>query len=204
MKNKIVLGLAVLSIAGSIMMTTPASAGAPTKDVAKGPFVQADWDSPDKVGGIKVLSGDYLVGYVESTNRDADGNVTGYTSIFFDANMSPYGSLQVDKNLATGTLNLHAVPASRSEYDANHELIEASSGSVFIDIQVTWTGVGDVIRTPTIFNIASEMGGCITHYRTSGPTRNAVATGTIGGVALSGDISTGFLNGSTATFRTYC
>ena len=128
---------------------------------------------------------DYLILILETVNRDAQGNVTGYTSFAADANGKPYGSFTIDQvNLGSASLAVSGVPASRCEYDANGEFIECTDATM--DANVTWTGYGSLNRENYSLHESFHQGGMgyVLNVTSTGTNRSADAAGSINGTTL--------------------
>jgi hypothetical protein len=186
-KSALVLGITLA------MLATPlqALAGETTHSTLKGGFAIAVWGTygvtPD-FGVVEYFEYyDYLIIIKQTANRDAQGNITGYTEHAADANGSPYGTFTIDRNLGTASISMTDVPASQCEYDANHEFIACLDGGVTMDANVTWTGTGEVIRTHTVWHEQVQADGfkSIFNAHGTGTDRLASAAGTINGTVFS-------------------
>lgn len=113
---------------------------------------------------------------IQTTPR-GDGTATALTT---DNNFAPYGTIQVDqKKLTTATLTAH-VPGLECSYNlVNPEGLYDCSDTV-IDVQVTWTPIGKIVRSSSTFITRPTPGTSIRTY-VDEISREAPAHGSING-----------------------
>ena len=175
-KTALALGITLAAMA----MPLQAIAVPPTKGDVGGQHAVVYWEDPVTGTNANVYADehdDYLLLSLQTYNRDADGNVIGSEVTLAESNLSPYGSLQVDKHLATATVSVTDVPAQRCTYDLNFEVI-GECDHPFIDAQATFTGVGAISREPFVFHGEDIV------VHVAGPSRQATAFGTVAGMTF--------------------
>lgn len=193
MKKTSLAPIALLAALATPLQATASPPGGGTgpevveRDDVSGEFAEVVWEDAS-TGAFGVVyaneSDDLQILQLQTVNRDGDGTVIGYTDIYADANLSPYGSLQIDKSLTTATFSATDVPAQKCEYDANFEFLGCEF-PVPIDAQATFTGVGEISREPAIFHTGGE--GFVATFHSTGPSRQATATGAIEGMTFTDD-----------------
>ena len=173
-------------VAITLLVTSVAADAQVVRTRSGGEFAEAVWDDPQS-GAFGVIfareEDDHIILQLQTVNRDAAGDVTGFTDIYADANLSPYGTLTMDRRLESATIDVVDVPAQRCEFDANFELVGCAVTT--IDAHATWTGLGRISRTTVHRHEVGEGFSITTHSK--GASRQAAATGTIDGTSFTSD-----------------
>lgn len=176
------MSLAALAFAGP----AAAASGQVTQVRFQGTFANAFWfsttatsrtDTTVNASEAKQGSGLFVEQFTE--NFDANGNFTGATETI--ASVTSGFSFALHQSLASASLTGSSLPATTCTFDVNFNQIGCSATT--IDVSVTWTGMGSITRGVTNEHFKSDGFSETDHF--SGTSRDATATGTIGGITLS-------------------
>ncbi len=177
-----VTALTVLALAG------PASAatGQVTQFRLHGTFAETDWftSSPTSFTATTIFASrskhgsELFVGQFVG-NTDANGNFTGGTNT--SADVTSGFSFAIDQTkLTAASTSGSGLPAMACTFDANGNQIGCSPTT--IDVTASWTGQGPITRS--VINDHFKTAGFSVRDHMNGTSRNAAATGTLGGVTL--------------------
>jgi hypothetical protein len=112
---------------------------------------------------------------------DSQGNITGATDT--SADVTSGFSFTINRKLTSASVSGSGIPAQRCSYDANGFLIGCTSTS--IAVSVSWTGQGPLARDTS--NQHLQIGKAKTSSHFNGTDRNAAASGTVAGLAVTTD-----------------
>jgi hypothetical protein len=112
---------------------------------------------------------------------DSQGNITGATDTFADVTSG--FSFTIDQKLTSASVSGSGIPAQRCSYDANGFLIGCTNTSIAVN--VSWTGEGPLARETS--NDHLQIGKVKTTFHFNGTDRNAAASGTVAGLAVTPD-----------------
>ena len=121
---------------------------------------------------------------LQTRNHDADGNLTGFTQIYADTNLSPYGTFTLDASRLTGaTMSATDVPVSVYQLALDGTVISVVPGTT--DVAATWTGVGPVTRSG--YTVRDVTQGFVTIVHSTDLSRDATAVGSIANVPMNAE-----------------
>lgn len=182
---------ALVALAGAaftaLAMAGPATAaqGQVSHFRFSGAVASAEWDTSSATSSTGTLidvsrasQGSVLLVAQFTTEYDAGGNVTGYTTM--SAEVASGFSFALRQPLASASLSASGLPARTCAYDASFKLIGCTATS--IDATAAWTGQGTITRSVIDDHFKSD--GLHEIDRINGTHRLAVASGTVGGLAL--------------------
>ncbi len=198
-----VIAVAAIAITALALAAAPAAAvrGQTTHVRFHGAYAEALWGvatSDSQVQSEVTASLSSLLVVQSTAYFDPDGTFTGATMVSAEVNDGFTFSIDTVK-LATASVSADGLPGQACTFDANGDLVGCSD--VSIGLSVTWTGRG-LIGTETTnerFRSCQVSYG----YHSHGKSRDAVAAGTVEGVAFtSGDVMFSNL-GTTHSGETY-
>jgi hypothetical protein len=178
----------VVALLASLVMVSPADAaqGQTIHFRFHGSFAEAAWftststSSTDTYLNVQKTKkgGEELFVDRFTTHFDANGNPTGYTDTSVDVTSG--FSFTVNKNFTSASVSGSNLPATRCTYDVDFNLIGCSDTTISVD--ASWTGVGPISHETSHDHFRSDGFSENDHF--NGTSRNAIATGTIGGRTL--------------------
>ncbi len=185
--RRILIALAVTTFT-VLALAGPASAasGQVMQFKFHGTFAEAFWSTSSatsftdtSVNASKSLQGSELFADQFTGNLDAKGNFTGGTDTFADVTSGFSFAIQ-QPQLAGASVSGSSLPATTCTLDANFNVTGCSATT--IDVNVTWTGRGQIFRG--VFNDHFTSNGFSETDHFNGTNRTATATGTVGGLTL--------------------
>ena len=181
--RKLAVGVATLVLA-TLAFSSPASASVQKfHSHFNGLFAEALWETQTSTSFtdtyINVTAKELFLDQFTG-NFDSNGDFTGATDTSADVT-SGYSFSITNKTFDSASVSGTAIPAQTCTFDANFELIGCSDTT--IDASAAWTGQGDIIKTGEN-NDHFHSPGFTENDHFSATFRDATATGTIGGQAL--------------------
>lgn len=177
----------VLAVAALLLIVSPAAAarGQTFHFRFHGAFAEAAWFTSTStsttdtyINVSKARTGEELFVDQFTANLDANGNVTGYTET--TADVTSGFTFTINKKFSNASVSGSNLPATTCTYDVNFNLIGCSDTT--IDVSASWTGEGKLSHSTANDHFKSDGFSVNDHF--SGASRNAIATGTIGGLTL--------------------
>jgi hypothetical protein len=205
--RRVLLGLAVTALT-VLALAGPASAstGPPAEHLGfNDSAASAEWETSSATAitdtvVVVARSGHgpgqsvQLIAEQITENLDANGGVTGFTSI---AAISPLdsGSFTLSPPLASASVSASGLFTLACSYDPNMQVIDCTRTTT--DVNISWTGQGQIDHIVGHAVFKSPDGFILTTF-SNGMNRHATATGTVDGLTLTtADLSSAFLGTGT-------
>lgn len=178
-------------IIGSFTATASAAPADVQHFTFRGTFAEAAWvTSTDTsltftyINPAKTRTGQELFVDQFTDNFDSSGNFVGEIDTIADVTSGFSFSIDAVK-LSTASASGSDLPATTCTYDADFNLIGCVDSA--IDVNATWTGQGPIGRGTFHDNFRQDGFHFTDHFQ--GTSRDATASGTIGGLTLgTGDL----------------
>ena len=203
--KRVLIGLATTAFT-LVAFAGPASAasGQTVQFRFHGTFADAFWFSSTQTSftatsvNVQQSQGSELFVDQFTASTDANGNITSGTDTFADVTSGFSFAIQKSQ-LASASTSGSGLPATTCSVDASGN--EFGCSATTIDVSVIWTGQGPISRA--VFNSHFKADGFSVTSHFNGTDRAATATGSVGGLALSGGelqfADLGFTNSGTIT-----
>jgi hypothetical protein len=185
-----IIGL-VVALLASLVMVSPADAaqGQTTHFRFHGSFAEAAWFTSTNTTATDTYinvqktkkGGEALFVDQFTAHLDANGNPTGYTDT--SADVTSGFSFTIKKDLTSASVSGSNLPATTCTYDLDFNQIGCSDTTISVD--ASWTGFGPISHETAHDHFRSDGFSENDHF--NGTSRNATATGTIGGLTLTAD-----------------
>jgi hypothetical protein len=191
--KRVLLGLAAIA---SILLATAAPASASTQVLhfkSSRHFADALWSTRSATSsGLTFVyvanvskQGPELALEQDTTSFDTNGQITGHTFTFADVTSG--FSFALKQPLASASLSAPSLQVTTCTFDANFNLIGCTTPT--IDINVAWTGQGQITRTVLPIHIHSD--GFTLAGQLHATHRDGTATGVVAGLTLTASDLTG-------------
>jgi len=143
-------------------------------------FTSTDTSATDTyINPSKTRRGEELFVDQFTENFDGNGNFTGATDTFADVTTGFAFTIDATK-LSSASVRGSALPATTCSYDADFNPIGCVETT--IDVDATWAGQGPIGRDTFAEHFKSDGFSFTDHFH--GTSRDATASGTVGGLTL--------------------